>query len=87
MLPYPDSHEEAEKMKRDFRRKQRTEIMHRLYGECVGRTCGECDHFLVKVYSKAYYKCLLFGNTGGSATDWGRKWPACGKFKEREREG
>ena len=60
---------------------KKLERMHSLHG--LGPTdkrCGDCAHFFA---AGAYYKCELYGITGGPGTDWRVRWQACGKFEER----
>jgi hypothetical protein len=45
-----------------------------------GKTCGGCQHLIVKTWDKRYFKCRLRGDSNGSATDHRKKWPACGRF-------
>lgn len=60
-------------------------VMHGQYGQTEGRTCGECVHCQRTDWEMAtqVYKCLAYRISHSSATDWRRKWPACGKFEER----
>ena len=48
-----------------------------------GATCGTCKHLRAKQYTNTYFKCLLYGDTGGPASDWRKKWPACGRYEVR----
>lgn len=50
----------------------------------AGKTCGECDHLLQldRGYRKRFFKCELYGRSSSAASDWRKKWPACGQFKE-----
>lgn len=60
------------------------QAMQRKFGPGpAGVTCGGCAHFFGKQYAKTYFKCRIYGNSGGAATDWRKSWPACGKFQER----
>lgn len=61
----------------------RLRLIHRRYGACDGRKCGECGHFGEHPYrSRTYFKCGLTLQTCGAGTDWRRSWPACGAFVE-----
>jgi hypothetical protein len=52
------------------------------------RTCGECGHLLTRTPGNySYFKCELFRDSGSSASDWRKVWPACGRFKEGEPDG
>jgi hypothetical protein len=45
-------------------------------------TCGQCV-FLVasRGHRRYWYKCQKYRITGCEATDWRRKWTACGAFE------
>lgn len=59
--------------------------MHRMYGAADGKACGACVHcVMVNGGSRDYPKCDLSKITNGAATDWRKKWPACGKFEVAE---
>jgi hypothetical protein len=49
----------------------------------LGEKCGDCIHFKRYRQSKRWFKCSLTIQSGGEATDWRVRWPACGKFKPR----
>jgi len=87
-LPYPTTHEEVLELKREYKKKsaaKKIEKMHLLYGrqENPMMSCADCRHCIGRYFSKTYWKCELYGISGGSATDWNRKWPACGRFESR----
>lgn len=56
--------------------------MHEVYGVSAGNHCKDCIHLLRKRIAKVYFKCGLYGNSGGPATDWRVSFEACGKFKK-----
>ena len=50
-----------------------------------GATCGQCV-FLVSTglrNTKSFYKCRRYGDSRGPATDFRKKWPACGRFEAK----
>lgn len=53
-----------------------------LYGQRRGFTCGKCKHLLSSGKNEPYFKCSRFGITASAATDWRKKWPACGLFED-----
>lgn len=60
--------------------------MHRIYGVTEGETCKRCTYFIhVRPGQNTYRKCRVFGITGGPATDWKARYPACGKFEAKEK--
>lgn len=47
------------------------------------RTCGDCDHHVVKGgHARDFHKCDAVYVTSGPATDVRVSWPACQKFRE-----
>lgn len=56
----------------------------RLHGSKAPNTCGECAHLEeINWRSKAWFKCANANSgKGGPASDWRKKWEACGLFKE-----
>jgi hypothetical protein len=46
----------------------------------AGATCGDCAHLRQHEMAQRWYKCALGPQSGGKATDWRVRWPACGKF-------
>jgi len=62
--------------------------MRRLYGwGPEGAKCGSCVHLRDDFHhNKKYFKCELAGYTRGPATDWRKKWRACGKYEEKTNE-
>lgn len=58
-------------------------LMHRLFGTAPG-TCGECCHLLEgRYHDKMYRKCEIYGLTHSEASDWAKRWAACG-LKNKE---
>ena len=48
-----------------------------------GARCKTCTSFVLKGgCARTYFKCKLFGNSNGPATDWRANWPACGKYEK-----
>lgn len=57
-----------------------------LYGRGPeGATCGHCCYLHRKQFAGVYLKCSLGPQSNGPATDWRARWPACGKFQDRDR--
>lgn len=57
---------------------RKIEAMHERYGRCAGKFCRDCDHFYRKKWDKTYYKCLAYGDSNASSTEWRVSDPACG---------
>ena len=62
-------------------------LMHKLYGIGDG-ICGTCSHFVEgRYHTKILRKCEIYGLTHSEASDWARRWKACGlKNKETGHE-
>lgn len=46
-----------------------------------GKTCSECCNITATQYgNRRIYKCRAYGATCSNASDWRKKWPACGMF-------
>jgi hypothetical protein len=56
------------------------------HGESVGNKCKNCDHLVRKDFSKVYYKCSKFRQSGSLSSDWRVNWKACGLFKNSSNE-
>lgn len=57
---------------------RKIDAMHILYGLGEG-TCADCPHFEEGYYhDKKLMKCSVYGMTHSEATDWRKKYPACG---------
>jgi hypothetical protein len=55
--------------------------MHSRFGVLQGQFCGGCRHLQrVGGNTKEYFKCRKYGNSRSEATDWRKKWEACGLF-------
>lgn len=61
--------------------------MHIMFGSCDGHICGECSNLMTRKYhGKTLRKCRLYGVSHSEATDWAKRWPACGKFNCSDEE-
>lgn len=60
---------------------RKIDLMHRIFGKCDGHTCGECSN-LVDYGSNSYKKCRAYGVTSSEASDWAKRWLACGLFNK-----
>lgn len=63
---------------------ERIGAMYRMYGRTEGERCGDCVHFyyISGRGGRPYPKCDLNIDTGGPGSDWGKSWPACGRYEE-----
>ena len=60
--------------------------MLKLYGPGPAQAiCADCVNFSYHFAGRnTYFKCRLYGVTSGPATDWRKRWPACGKWCEKK---
>ena len=63
---------------------KRIQKMHRFYGASSGKKCGGCCNLYTWYVrgKRIIYKCGLYGMTHSEATDWRKKYPACGMHGE-----
>lgn len=62
---------------------RKLELMHRQFGRCETHVCGECIHLVSERYhDKTYRKCKVYGLTNSEASDWAKRWTACGMFNK-----
>ena len=61
---------------------RKIDLMHRTFGKCDGHTCGECSNLVEHRYDKRYFKCKAYGTSNSSASDWAKRWLACGLFNK-----
>lgn len=60
---------------------RKIDLMHKMFGRTAGRKCAECKNLIEGTYrDKVYRKCVIYGITSSEATDWAKKYDACGKF-------
>lgn len=60
----------------------RTLLMRKRYGNGNG-ICKDCPHLIRRKYNNVFYKCLAYGDSCSTATDWRVHYIACGlKIKE-----
>lgn len=61
---------------------RKLELMHKRFGVCAGKTCGTCKHLTSHFYDKRYFKCTVYGESASEATDWAKRWEACGCYNQ-----
>ena len=60
---------------------RKIDAMHAIYGFLNGKQCKDCPHLVEGYYhDKKLIKCSVYGMTHSEATDWRKKWTACGCF-------
>ena len=61
--------------------RRKIEAMHSLFGRTDGKKCRDCCNLTEYEYrGRNYRKCEVYGVSNSEATDWARRWPACGQF-------
>ena len=62
---------------------RKIDLMHRQFGKCDGHTCGECSNLVEgRYHDKILRKCKVYGMTHSEASDWAKRWLACGLFNK-----
>ena len=57
---------------------RKIDAMHLLYGKAEG-FCRDCPHLISgRYHDRILTKCYGYGLTHSEATDWRKKWVACG---------
>ena len=53
--------------------------MHREYGKDIAHRCADCPNLCIHATtSRTLYKCIAYGVSASAATDWAKRWTACG---------
>ena len=62
---------------------RKIDLMHRQFGKCEGHTCGECSNLVEgKYHTRVLRKCKVYGLSHSEASDWAKRWLACGLFNK-----
>lgn len=64
-------------------------LMHQAYGRFDGVQCRTCPHLIAHCNgdcTRVWYKCRMYGESAGEATDWRISNEACGAFTISEEE-
>lgn len=57
-------------------------LMHQMFGTAAGK-CGDCEHLVEGRYNdRMLRKCEVYGLTHSEASDWAKRWNACGLFNK-----
>ena len=60
---------------------RKIDLMHRIFDKVEGHTCKECSN-LVEGGWEGFWKCKVYGVTHSEASDWRKKFVACGMFNK-----
>jgi len=61
---------------------RKIDLMHKMFGKVPEHKCGECSNLVTHKYQDTYYKCSHYGKSSSEATDFRKKWTACGLFNK-----
>ena len=62
---------------------RKQQLMYKQFGMCDGHVCGECSNLVEgRYHDKALRKCKVYGMTHSEASDWAKRWLACGMFNK-----
>ena len=56
---------------------RKIEAMYHYFGHGEGK-CGDCSNLCTYKASHTWHKCKIYGESNSEATDWAKKWQACG---------
>lgn len=57
--------------------------MHRVYGQDDAHKCADCSNICIyATKSRMLYKCMAYGVSASAATDWAKRWTACGLYEK-----
>ena len=66
---------------------RKIEYMHLQFGFTPEKTCATCGYFREHMAkSQKVFKCAIYGDSASEATDWRKKYEACGKWREHYTE-
>lgn len=62
---------------------RKIELMHHLFGVLPDCRCEDCNHLIKGLYNTQFLrKCTVYGATHSEASDWRKKWVACGLYNK-----
>lgn len=62
---------------------RKIDLMYEFFGRSEGHRCGDCSNFVCgRNRSGILYKCKAYGLTHSEASDWAKRWEACGMFEK-----
>lgn len=63
---------------------RKIDAMHKLFGEMPGKRCEDCKNLIQGDYRGVHLrKCTVYGATHSEATDWRKKYTACGLYDQK----
>lgn len=62
---------------------RKIDLMHHEFGRYESHICAECENIVTIWYrDKKIRKCKVYGVTHSEASDWTKRWTACGMFNK-----
>lgn len=62
---------------------RKIDIMYQLFGKTDGHCCRECSNLVEgRYHDKILRKCKVYGMTHSEASDWAKRYQACGMFNK-----
>ena len=62
---------------------KKIDAMHAYFGVVPDKRCEDCSNLIKgKYHTKFLRKCTLYGATNSEASDWRKKYVACGLFNK-----
>lgn len=62
---------------------RKIDLMHHLFGALPDFRCEDCNHLIKGLYNTKFLrKCTVYGATHSEASDWRKKWVACGLYNK-----
>nr|DAH16502.1 MAG TPA: hypothetical protein [Caudoviricetes sp.] len=60
---------------------RKIQAIYREYGKDHAHKCADCPNLCIHATtSHTLYKCMAYGDSCSSATDWSQRWTACGLY-------
>lgn len=67
---------------------RKNELMYSLFGKRPGHTCQECCNLAkIQAGQRVVRKCKCYGLSASQATDWSKKFEACGLLGKVIKDG
>ena len=67
---------------------KKIDAMHAYFGILPDKRCEDCSNLIKgRYHTKFLRKCTVYGATNSEASDWRKKYVACGMFNKEWRGG
>lgn len=66
--------------------KHSIQVMYDLFGRDEKHKCKECSNLERLSEGSSRFKCKVWGYSASSASDFRKKWDACGKFNKEHKD-